>query len=869
MRNWLIYVVLGLASMTCAQTTIKNESARGKQFKFTSDNVTDSQVCSGGPPYYCARTDTIRHAVAPPLALTGLLGAGVCITDPELGEQICRVTDAATSGNKGFRTQSDSNSGTMSYDGKLFSFVDTNGQSYIESVDTSTNPPTFHPRGRVNACAGGEAISFSHQLPNAFFGTGFGGIGTVAISRCVLNQADSHYLTAGPTTDLSGTPAVTANLAFLDPSLPNCLGNSGYYFPYLSPSDIYNADPNDRFFSMQLRGAQDEGFLMVEFDTTLPGCHWINTRTMTEGGAWGYNSTRAGDLGNHLGGGPITNQSIFLLPVPPAPTLTAVHFAGGSLVPGSTYSACVSLTINNVGETPCSSLTPITLPTGSVCSAAACNAFSVAAPDTNPINHVPQGTGYNTYACLGTSCTPTMQLDAGAPNVMTPPTFTIACTAGCTGTNKYDYEIRLWSVADATTTVPGHTSYPTAPFEICSTARAGCNIVGTFGVNPKWTFTFTPPTGATDIVVNRSCTTPGVFYCSTPGNYLFDQDLDIDLVKTPCTAPPCTVVVNLGGSNGDHTKWYEGDGIALNLITIPNAIVASIAATATPSQTVNATGTKIHDHRGSPDGGWGSSGFIQGGNYNAQLVGGNGQVLLHHFSTGFSVIQTTTKGGAVGNPFFVINAAQGHKVLGYNIACAQDTLLDGLMTDCWPLFDSASGMEAGLRHLNPFFTTAPADSGAHHLSVQGMAPYPGVFNPFYPITEGITGFGTVAFPTSPLVGEIYAVNGSLPGYHPISGANVGQDNNPNPQYRLCSNYNAAVAGDGAGLFNSEVSGNYAPNGLSGIFTSDMGMGSPTAPPTGGPQLGDVNGVFPAVCGAGSKSNLCVNARTDIFWCRFL
>lgn len=870
MRNWLIFVVLCIARLTCAQTQIANESATGKTFQFASDGLTRGQLCSGGPPNYCARYDVIRNATAPPVSLTGLTGAGNCAIDNELGEVVCRVTDGNYNAFRGFRTQSDSNSGTVSLDGNLFSFVDQTGIGYLESVDRSTFPPTFHARGTTTTCFSGEAVSFSHVSPKTFYGS-LGNTNIVGINKCVLNQASPVYVSATPTTNLSGTSALTVT-PFLDPTTANCLGNE--YFPYVNSSDLYNADPNDQFFSMQLRGSQDEGFLMVYFDTTIPGCHWWNTRTMTEGGSWGYNSTQVGALGTGTGTGPIQLQPAFLLPVPPTATAAAARTATGTIPVGTVVAVCDSLVQRNVGETPCSNTANVTMNAGG-CGGLDCNSVTVVAPNIFPSGTQMAGTGYNVYACAPAgSCTPTLQNDGGATKPMTAPTgFSIACTAGCTGTTAYDYRVWIFAIVTPTTTLPGNMSVPTAPFNICSTSRAGCNLVGTFGVHPTWTLTYTPPANASAISIQHACTSPSLAYCANPQNFIWDQVKQF----APCPTPPCTTTVNLVGSGGDNTRIYETDGVSTNRLTLPNATITTLLTGTVTPPTQNGTGTKIHDNRGGPDGKWGMASSITTGNFNATLLGsgfaGNGGEFMHDHATGFTVLITTSKGGATGNPFNIVSAATGHKVLGYGVACAQDSLIDGVMIDCWPEVDSPAGMEAGLRHLNNYFLGFPEDNGAHHLSVQAMAPYAGVSNGTYPLLQGITQFEEVTLPASALVGTVFGVGLGLPGYSPISGSNAGQTNNQNRQYRLCNNWNSATSDDGAGAFNSEVSGNFAPDGRSGIFTSDMGIGSPTGiPPAGGPQLGDILGNFPAVCAAGStgpaQPQLCSNARTDIYWCEF-
>lgn len=857
-----------------SRTIVANQSTVGQSYKITNDG-THSQICNGGPPYYCGRSDVIRHATPPPSNLVGLLGRGQCAIDPELGAQICRVTDGSTNAFRGFRTQSDSNSGTVSLDGSLFSFIDSKSNPYLMSVDVSTVPPTFSYRGRCTTCWSQEAVSFSHQFNNVIYGN-IGGVNQPYITRTVIHQADSHYLTATATSDLSGTTAVSTNATYLDPSAANCLGLE--YAPFFSTSDLYNADANDRYISMHLRGSQDEGFLMIYFDTTIPGCHWLNTRTMTEGGTWGYNSTALGALGSGTGTGPILNQNFFVLPIPPAPTVAALNVAGGTLVPGNTYGFCVSLVQFNVGETPCSTVTSIALLPGTGCSGLPCNAVRVTAPNIHPTSTIEDGTGYNTYACTpAPGCTPTLQFDSGATNPMTIPTgYSIACTAGCTGTQAYDYTVWLFALFDAPTATghknePGYQSPPTLPFNICSTARAGCNLVGTFGNNPTWTIHYTPPTGATHISINRACNNPVLPYCATPQNFVWTQVKAI----VPCAVPPCTVTAALAGGGGDNVRTYQVDSMSTDTTVVANAVINGLLTTTPQPVTINGTGTKVHDNRGAPDGKWAMISSTGAGNFSSSLLNGVGGPMLHHHQTGFTALVTTGRGGAAGNPFNIISAAVGHKVIGYGTACAQDTLTDGIMTTCWPLVDSPAGMEAGLRRLNSYFLGFPEDNGAHHMGIQGQAPYPGVFNPVYPMVHGVTQFERVDLPTSALVGTVYAVGLGLPGYSPLSGANAGQTNNQNPQIRLCSNYNSATSDDGSGAFDSEVSGNFAPDGRTAIFTSDMGIGSaPLASPAawGGPQLGDINGNFPAVCGAGSTlpgspaGALCADSRTDIYWC---
>lgn len=835
MRN-LPTICLLLCSSLFAQVKIVNEQTGTVHNSFAWGNEAtlgvQAQLCNGGPPFYCGRTDTNRLATPPPPSLLGLTGAGACLIDTELGATICRATDAATNTNNGFRTVSDSNSNSVSLDGRLFSFVDQGGRGYLEEIDPYTQPwPTLHYRGFVSQAWAGEALSFSHTNPNVFYGQGFkasgftGYVGSPAISQTTINRSDPAWLSAGANTDLSTTTAVTINQAFLDPSASNCLGGAaGFYYPFLNTSDIYGADPNDRFFSQALRGSQDEAFLMVYYDTTIPGCHWWNTRTMTEGGTWGNV-------------GPIANQQWYLLPIPSAPTV--VQTTSGSLITGHQYAVCISLTQNNVGETPCSPNSTITM-------SGTNHGITVTAPNINPANVLVAATGYNTYACdltVNPSCTPTLQYNGGATNPLTPPSgFSIACTAQCTGANQYNYEVWLWAITLPTTTVAGGMSAPTAPVIINQTA----------GNNPTWTITYTPPVGATDIAIQRACTSGSLVYCSTPNNFIFDQ---VKQVKV-CATPPCTVTAALAGGGGDNTRTYEMVTVSNNGSSLPNASITNISTTTVQPANVNTAGIKIHDNRLNPAGTWSMVSVVQSGNY-GPLINNTNNPLLHDIATGVIVAATTTHSDPAHN---VAALATGHKVLSYTQGCAQDTLINGIMTDCWPLVDSSTGMEAGLRHLNPYFIGTPQDNGAHHLSVQGQAPYPGVIAANYPVVQGVTNFESTSLPTDALVGTVYAAATIKPGYYAISGPLLGQVNNQNPQHRLCTNWNSATAGDGAGAFNSETSGNFSPNGLMGIITSDMGSGSAT----GLPRLGDINGNDPPLA-SGTKSAATMS-RTDIFVC---
>lgn len=575
-----------------------------------------------GLPNFCSPTNANVDQTSAPGALIGLTGLGATFTDVT-GNLIIRATDytlnGGTSATTAFRTNSDSNDNVWSSDDKAFGICRTGGSLYIDAFDPVTHAVT--PKGIATSAKGlCDQVSWLHSTPMSYFYTS----GSTLLKETIDTSSGTWTGSPGDNTNLS---AAINTVTLLDVST-QC---SGFAFNrYMAMSDVNGLDSVDRYVGFGNRLVQDEGFQSFIYDS-VNGCHWIDSRAMTEGGAWGAS-------------GAITGAAV-LIPTPAAPAVTAVTNGSGALINTHQYRVCITETKNNVGETPCSSNSTVTTNTPN-------NAISVTSPGATPANTVSAPTGFNVYACDNTAspgCSPVLQTNGtNASGALLQPTgVSAACTVNCSGTRAYTF----WVYA----TNAGGQSPLSASFT--SAATMGDNSTFTVSVNQ---------------VTNAA--TYSVFTD-------FTYNLNVLNNAGTCGAGVCTITVNTNpAAVGFKIKQNETVPIA----TTP--VITAVAATAITPPSTNTTGIKFHNVKVDGTGKWAKNAPAGGNTFQAAYT--TDPTLFVDVLTGASIFGANTSVPSLS----VGTICVGHDVMGQGTIFGRDCNTG--KHSVWTLNDNSATAEA-------------------------------------------------------------------------------------------------------------------------------------------------------------------------------
>lgn len=530
MKQYILLASLSLALLIQQSTTGGIKISGGVRM---GSGIVISNACA--PPNFCSPTNGGTGQTSFPVAtLGGLTGVGAIYTDPVSGNIITRITDytmsGGTTGSSSFRAPSDSNDETFNSDDTIIYVCRTGGAAYLIAWNGSTHVPT--PKGTTGGNGACDAFAWSAVSPTDWFGV----TAPSFLNKYTINRSSPTW--TGSTGGNTSLAAAISTTQLLDIST-QCTGSG--YTPYTFATNVYTADSAGKYVAFQMRLVQDQGYLIYLYDTTLGGngCHWVNTRTMTQGGGWGSSA--------------MSFANSILLPAPPAPSGSTS--SAGSLISNHSYTLCITYVKNTVGETPCSPNQTVTLgPTDTE--------FFVNLPTASPSGTLTKATGINLYACDNTAvpgCTPVLQEVSNNPNgnLAQPIVNSATCTANCTN-NGRTFTFRV--VAENA----GGESIWSAPF---TTASVSTNASFTVNINQV--------TNATG----------------------YDIYLD-DLVTTAvnnnagsCGGGTCNITLNTNSNSVGFSYNY----MQTVPITGGNPLVSTMR-TGTPAPPVtNTTGGKIHD----------------------------------------------------------------------------------------------------------------------------------------------------------------------------------------------------------------------------------------------------------------------------------
>ncbi len=614
MARCLIFVLL--AATASPQVTIKGVTITGV-------NISTSPC---GAPNFCSPTNANVDQTSAPAALLGLTGVGASTTDAATGNLIIRATDYSLNGggstSAAFRANSDSNDNVWSIDDKMVGICRTGGGLYIDAFDPVGR--TVTPKGFSGQTKGGcDLVHWSHVTSGSWFYSQ----GSIFNQNTVNTSSGTWTGSTGGNTDL--TAAInTTNLLDVSSGCPGLAFNR-----YMSVSTLYGLDSADRWLSFGLRYAQDEGFQAIQFDNAGGGCHWSDSRSMTQGGAWG-------------GSGSLTFANSVLLPAPAAPTLTAT--TGGSLAQAHQYTVCIKYVKAEIGRTPCSSNASITVNNPN-------NAISVTPPTATPANTVSKAGGFNVYVCDNTvspGCIPTQQTNGtNASGALAMPTgLAAACTSNCSGAVSYTFWVYAINA--------GGQSPTSAPVTIAS-----------LGNNAVVNVSFTQVTNAATYTVLTD----------------FQYSSNARAQAGSCVAGTCTISVNTNpNSSGYNTLWNQTVPIATTPVITSLTTTDSDAA----NDTTNTTGIKWHDMKNDGSGAWQmlTVSAVSIGNIQSSYV--TDSVLFLDVSTGTALWGSNTSTPA-------LNAGKicvGHHVLGWSTYMGFDCNTGNATR--WVLNDSSATTEA-------------------------------------------------------------------------------------------------------------------------------------------------------------------------------
>ena len=615
-------------------------------------------------------TDKNVDQTSAPAALLGLYGINNSVIDVT-GNKIVRVSDYSMNGGSSsasIHTNSDSNDNVWSSDDKAFGLVRAGGMLYIVAWDPVNYVAT--PKGTSGGKGNGDAVAWAHTLPMTYFG----GSGSNLLYQYTINTTSPTWVNStGGNTNLS---AAINQTQLLDIST-QCAGLPFSRYQFLTTTN--SLDAADRYISFGTRLQQDQGTLSYVYDQQR-GCYWFDLRTMTAGGAWGAT-------------GVLSNASSILLPVPAAPTATAT--TGGSLTQGHAYTVGITYVKNDLGETPLSATTSVTV-------TAPNNAISVTPPNANPSGTISKPSGFQVYICDNTAnpgCTPTLQTNGtNASGALAQPTgLSAVCSSNCSGTTTVQMQV----VANNA----GGSSPPSA-----------------------WV---TSPSGAWNAVHALSFA-----QVANATSYTVFIDFPYTVVTTSaatCTAGTCTVSVN---TNSNAVAYYMAYDQTVPIATTP--VVTSLNSSTMTAPTVNATGLKWHDLK------WDGANWlmltITGGSAgNMQSAYSADTTIFVDVPTGVQVLASNTSTPA-------LNAAKmchGHHVVSFGKYMGNNC--DSGLESVFTLNDNSHTAETSEFCLSCFQTHATDVHFSAHMQSKNPA------NPWFVGGDG-SGLGSHAVPTTYLAG---------------------------------------------------------------------------------------------------------------------
>lgn len=634
------------------------------------------------------------------------LGVGDKFTDVT-GNIVIRVSDRSMAGGTtlgtgaSFRTDSDSNDNVWSSDDRAFSIYRTGGGMYVVAWDPATNTPT--PKGLATCGNGCDGPAWRHD-PGHPLTYRYNPSSSSLLNEAVINPLHSAWINAAGTGS-SNIYAAETTSTLLNVAT-DCPGLAYNKYADFTLVDLSIADRADRFTTFGGRMSADNGFHFFIYDQQR-GCHWVDSRTMTDGGAWGHS-------------GLLTYAGTVLLPAPAAPTLTAT--TGGSLTQGHQYAVCLEYVKSIVGPTTCSAISLVTVNAPN-------NAIQVTAPTATPANTATGPGGFNFFACdrsapdstrgdgvkvAGANCVPTQQTNGtNASGALAQPVITnLACTSGTctTGTNTYCVKIYANNA--------GGSSPYSAPVCVSVAGGLGTGLTATFNQ-----------------VANATS------YTAT---------LDYDYVGPvrnnagSCSGGVCSIAINTSPNQMSYQMVYAQ--------STPIAITPTITSLSTTGQVpdlVNGSGYNFHDGKGTADGKWIWMGPSVSLNCTQHAIG----PIYYDLETGVAV--PAGQDNASFPELNIPNQFCGHRVIGMNQIFCNDGNAGKQTT--WTLNDDSATLEASKTVLSEASLWTPFLDDIH---VSGQMQASNGANPWYVGSDSGTGH-TVG--TSYLAGYLWAIENKAGG----------------------------------------------------------------------------------------------------------
>jgi hypothetical protein len=258
-------LVVMVAAMTACGQSVHRGTWTGKGTATYSNAQGVPPVGCGPPLYLCSRTDKLSAPIPTAPNMGNLVGAGMCVNDPDFASKVCRITDSTT------------NPSTMvsgyGGDGDRNEFNTDSTKLFVESVNGPVYPMNFDPATMAaTRMYGGWGLSisspaWSHTNKDVFYGVAVG-------------PNTAKYLKYDTSGGSIPTPTVAADFTGA-----NCFNGT-------TPAFVFSAgvSNDDQIFVLGFSdsgGQGGDGAKYVAAYKVGSGCRMLNTVTGVISGDWG------------------------------------------------------------------------------------------------------------------------------------------------------------------------------------------------------------------------------------------------------------------------------------------------------------------------------------------------------------------------------------------------------------------------------------------------------------------------------------------------------------------------------------------------------------------------------------------------------